>query len=114
MTHVSCIELFCGAGGLTHGFTLEGIPVVAGIDLVPACRFPYETNNTAKFLERDISQVTAEEINKLFGNSELKIPRGLCALPTVFYLRSALRIGWNRRQMGASLSICSSGKGNRS
>ncbi len=78
MSNISCIDLFCGAGGLTHGFTLEGISVLAGIDLDPACRFPYETNNTAKFLERDISQVTAEEINKLFGNSELKILVG-CA-----------------------------------
>jgi DNA (cytosine-5)-methyltransferase 1 len=76
--NISCVDLFCGAGGLTHGFTLEGIPVAAGIDLDPACRFPYETNNTAKFLERDISQVTANEINKLFGNSELKILAG-CA-----------------------------------
>ena len=76
--HLTCVDLFCGAGGLTHGFTLEGIPVVAGIDLDPACRFPYETNNTAKFLERDISQVTADEINALFGNSELKILAG-CA-----------------------------------
>jgi DNA (cytosine-5)-methyltransferase 1 len=75
---LACVDLFCGAGGLTHGFMLEGIPVVAGIDLDPACRFPYETNNTAKFLERDISQVTAEEINELFGNSELKILAG-CA-----------------------------------
>ncbi len=75
---LSCIDLFCGAGGLTHGFTLEGIPVVAGIDVDPACRFPYENNNTAKFWQRDISQVTGDEINELFGNSELKILAG-CA-----------------------------------
>ncbi|MGD7037268.1 DNA cytosine methyltransferase [Methylotuvimicrobium buryatense] len=74
----SCVDLFCGAGGLTHGFTQEGIPVVAGIDLDPACRFPYETNNTVRFLERDISQVTGDEINELFGDSELKILAG-CA-----------------------------------
>jgi site-specific DNA-cytosine methylase len=42
---IACVDLFCGAGGLTHGFILEGLPVVAGIDLDPACRFPYETNN---------------------------------------------------------------------
>ena len=47
---IACVDLFCGAGGLTHGFILEGVPVVAGIDLDPACRFPYETNNgQAKF-----------------------------------------------------------------
>lgn len=78
MIDISCVDLFCGAGGLTHGFALEGIPVRAGIDLDPACRFPYESNNDARFLERDISQVTADEINELFGDTELKILAG-CA-----------------------------------
>jgi len=76
---IACVDLFCGAGGLTHGFILEGLPVVAGIDLDPACRFPYEENNgEALFVERDISKVTAEEIKALFGDAELKILAG-CA-----------------------------------
>ena len=66
MTKISCVDLFCGAGGLTHGFVLEGVPVVAGIDMDPACRFPYEANNSAKFVERDISKVTTAELNTLF------------------------------------------------
>lgn len=74
----ACVDLFCGAGGLSHGFLLEGIPVIAGIDLDPACRFPYEANNAAKFLERDISQVSASEINELFGDAKFKILAG-CA-----------------------------------
>lgn len=78
MTKISCVDLFCGAGGLTHGFVLEGVPVVAGIDLDPACRFPYEANNQARFVERDISKVTAAELNALFGEAELKILAG-CA-----------------------------------
>ena len=72
------MDLFCGAGGLTHGFSLEGLPVKAGIDLDPACRFPYEANNKAKFIERDISQVTADELNQLFGDAKIKILAG-CA-----------------------------------
>lgn len=75
---ISCVDLFCGAGGLTHGFVLEGVPVVAGIDMDPACRFPYEANNNAKFIERDISKVTTEELAELFGDSDLKILAG-CA-----------------------------------
>ena len=75
---ISCVDLFCGAGGLTHGFVLEGIPVVAGIDMDPACRFPYEANNQAAFVERDISMVSADEINDLFGNAVIKILAG-CA-----------------------------------
>lgn len=78
MKKVSCVDLFCGAGGLTHGFVLEGLPVVAGIDLDPACRFPYEANNQSRFMERDISKVTADEIKTLFGDAELTILAG-CA-----------------------------------
>jgi len=63
---------------LTHGFVLEGLPVAAGIDLDPACRFPYEANNRAKFVERDISKVTVEELSGLFGECELTVLAG-CA-----------------------------------
>ena len=78
MKKIACVDLFCGAGGLTHGFSLEGLPVVAGIDLDPACRFPYEANNEARFIERDISTVTTEDLRQLFGDAELTILAG-CA-----------------------------------
>lgn len=78
MKKIACVDLFCGVGGLTHGFVLEGMPVVAGIDLDPACRFPYEANNEAKFVERNISNVTTFELNALFGDADLKILAG-CA-----------------------------------
>ena len=75
---IACVDLFCGAGGLTHGFTLEGLRVVAGIDLDPACRFPYEANNPAKFIERDISELTVSELKSLFGDADMTILAG-CA-----------------------------------
>lgn len=78
MTKISCVDLFCGAGGLTHGFVLEGLPVVAGIDMDPACRFSYEANNQAQFVERDISKVTIDELRALFGVADLTILAG-CA-----------------------------------
>lgn len=75
---VSCVDLFCGAGGLTHGFILEGLSVEAGIDLDPACRYPYERNNDALFVERDITDMTSEEVASLFGNGRIRILAG-CA-----------------------------------
>jgi DNA (cytosine-5)-methyltransferase 1 len=75
---VAAIDLFCGAGGLTHGFFLEGLKVKAGLDLDPACRYPYEANNNAIFLERDISSVSAKELNDLFGDADIKVLAG-CA-----------------------------------
>ena len=79
VTKIACVDLFCGAGGLTHGFILEGLPVVAGIDLDPACRFPYEKNNgQARFIERDVSKVTVDEVSGLFGDAEVSVLAG-CA-----------------------------------
>lgn len=78
MRTVACIDLFCGAGGLTHGIAQEGIPVMAGIDLDPACKYPYEANNQATFVERDISQVTVADLMSLFGDADLRVLAG-CA-----------------------------------
>lgn len=78
VTRISCVDLFCGAGGLTHGFMLEGLPVVAGIDLDPACRFAYEINNRARFVERNLSEVTVDELKELFTGANLTILAG-CA-----------------------------------
>ena len=78
MSRISCVDLFCGAGGLTHGFVVEGIPVVAGIDMDHACRFPYETNNLARFVEQDISKFSSDELLTLFGNSDITVLAG-CA-----------------------------------
>lgn len=78
MSKVSCVDLFCGVGGLTHGFVLEGLPVKAGIDMDPACRYPYETNNKARFIERDICTVTNDELSSLFGDADVRVLAG-CA-----------------------------------
>lgn len=75
---VSCVDLFCGAGGLTHGFVQEGLRVNAGIDLDPACRYPYTANNEASFIQRDISGMKAEEIAELFTPGTIWVLAG-CA-----------------------------------
>jgi len=75
---ISAVDLFCGAGGLTHGFLLEGLPVNAGIDLDPACRFPYEENNKAIFIEDDVGTMSADTVANLFPTTGLRILAG-CA-----------------------------------
>ncbi|WP_419618979.1 DNA cytosine methyltransferase, partial [Thiolapillus sp.] len=72
------MDLFCGAGGLTHGFILEGLPVNAGIDLDPACRYPYEKNNGAVFIERDIARMESDEVAELFTSGTTRVLAG-CA-----------------------------------
>ena len=75
---VSAIDLFCGAGGLTHGFVKEGIPVNAGFDLDPACQYPYQHNNGAVFIERDICDLETNEIEEFFTPGTIRVLAG-CA-----------------------------------
>jgi DNA (cytosine-5)-methyltransferase 1 len=70
---IKVIDLFCGIGGLTHGLIKEGLDVVAGIDNDPTCKFGYEYNNKTKFIDKDIIEVTADQINNLFGNDKKTI-----------------------------------------
>ena len=70
---IKVIDLFCGIGGLTHGLVKEGIDVLAGIDNDNSCKFGYEYNNKTKFIHKDILQVTAKEIDQLFGEKEKTI-----------------------------------------
>ncbi len=73
------VDLFAGAGGLTHGFILEGFNVVAGVDADASCRYPYEANNPgAKFIHKKIEDVSIEEIEDLFPPGDVKILAG-CA-----------------------------------
>ncbi len=75
---ISAVDIFCGAGGLTHGFVAEGVNVIAGIDSDPACRFPYENNNPSLFLERDVEALDYAEVRSYFPRNSVKLLAG-CA-----------------------------------
>ncbi len=62
----SVVDLFCGAGGLSHGFRQEGFEVAAGIDVDENCRYAFEYNNDAPFRRRDVASLDGEEVGKLF------------------------------------------------
>ena len=63
----SVIDLFCGAGALSHGFLLEGFLVMCGYDLDEACRYPFEANNDAPFVRRDVAAINADELSREFS-----------------------------------------------
>ncbi len=65
---IKVIDLFCGIGGLTHGLIKEGLDVVAGIDNDLSCKFGYEYNNRTVFIGKDILEISAKDINGLFGS----------------------------------------------
>lgn len=77
-SNIAAIDLFCGAGGLSYGLKQAGISVTAGIDLDPACRYPYEQNLKTKFVEQDVSSVTGEQLNKLWPEDHFRLLAG-CA-----------------------------------
>lgn len=72
------VDLFCGIGGLTHGFVLEKFNVIAGIDADESCQYAYEQNNGSQFILKDITQLKSTFLTKLFGNVKTKILVG-CA-----------------------------------
>lgn len=74
----SVVDLFCGAGGLTHGLRKEGFNVVAGVDVDEQCRFPFEANNGGTFLKRDVTELSPNELVSFFDTEGPRILVG-CA-----------------------------------
>lgn len=72
MKDIVAVDLFCGIGGLTRGLSDSGIKVVAGIDLDSSCRFAYEANNDAIFLNENIENLSGESILKYYPEDCLK------------------------------------------
>lgn len=75
---VHVVDMFCGAGGLTRGLKNAGLDVIAGIDADGNCKYPYEQNNGAKFIHRDVRSVDPVEIDSLFPENGYRVLAG-CA-----------------------------------
>jgi len=62
------VDLFCGAGGFSRGFELEGFEIVCGLDnFTPAARTFRENFPGAIVIEEDIKLVHSLEILKCIG-----------------------------------------------
>jgi DNA (cytosine-5)-methyltransferase 1 len=72
------VDLFCGIGGLTHGLIQSGMRVAAGFDIDSSCKFAYETNNEALFIQADVSQLPSEDIVNLYPEGAIRVLVG-CA-----------------------------------
>lgn len=75
---IAAVDLFCGAAGLSLGLKDAGIRIAAGIDLDPACRFPFEQNIGAQFLELDVGALDPATLQKLYGDATIRVLAG-CA-----------------------------------
>ena len=74
----SVIDLFCGAGALSHGFLLEGFSIACGYDIDETCRYPFEANNFAPFVRRDVAAIDAKELDREFATNLPRVMVG-CA-----------------------------------
>lgn len=75
---IRTIDLFCGAGGLTRGLLDAGLNVCLGVDIDPACRYPYEFNNAVPFLLQDIQTIRHKDLKAYFRGADVSVLAG-CA-----------------------------------
>lgn len=76
---ICAVDLFCGAGGLTHGLMRAGISVAAGIDIDHQAEYAYIANNPgARFLRWDLSRKNSRSIAALFRPGKIRLLAG-CA-----------------------------------
>lgn len=59
---IEAVDLFCGAGGLTAGLRQAGVRVRAGYDIETSCRYAYEWNNGARFVDQDVSKAEPDQV----------------------------------------------------
>ena len=75
---IRAVDLFCGAGGLTQGLVDAGINVTLGIDVDPACEYPYTANNNACFSLMPVEDLSAASLHSAFEGAQFKLLAG-CA-----------------------------------
>lgn len=75
---IACVDLFCGAGGLTRGLIEAGVRVIAGVDLDEACQHPYEANNPSTFHSLDVAKLKGSKLDEWFGDATVRVLAG-CA-----------------------------------
>ncbi len=60
---LKAIDFFCGAGGMSSGFSQAGVSVVAGIDIEKQFEKTYIANHPdSKYINRDITKYQPEEL----------------------------------------------------
>lgn len=78
MSRIEAIDLFCGAGGLTHGLIQSGVQVRVGYDIDECCRYPYEVNNQAVFELQSVTDLTGKQLAKWYTPGAIRLLAG-CA-----------------------------------
>lgn len=67
------VDIFCGCGGLSQGFTKAGFDVLLGIDCDPWAIQTYNRHNKNRGLLRDIVDVDAKYIYSQTGHKKIDV-----------------------------------------
>ena len=102
---ISCVDLFCGVGGLTHGLAMSGISVKAGIDIDERCEFAFQQNNRAKFLKRDVADIDGVAIQGLWGQGVTLLAGCSPCQPFSTYSLSLIHISEPTRRYAISYAV---------
>lgn len=74
MTNYNAIDLFCGAGGLSYGFSSAGFNILLGIDSDKKALEVFEKNHDgAKTICGDITQIHYSDIKEKIGNKKIDL-----------------------------------------
>ncbi|WP_078127679.1 DNA cytosine methyltransferase [Leptospira alexanderi] len=76
--NIEVIDLFCGVGGLSKGLMNEGLLIKTGLDADPACRYPFEKNIKANFINDKIENIPSKKLKKSYSKKSIKVLAG-CA-----------------------------------
>lgn len=100
------IDLFCGIGGISHGFKRAGFRVIAGYDVDEGCRYAFETNNDSRFVAKDLDDVSPKELRRRFSGELPSVLVG-CApcQPFSTYKKGKVDDRWCLLQKFAELAI---------
>lgn len=72
-TKMKVLDLFCGAGGFSHGFKKSGMELVAGIDFWKTAIDTYKRNHDHLALCRDLVTYGPEKLHNEFGIDNIDI-----------------------------------------
>lgn len=75
---IVAVDLFCGAGGLSEGLRQAGVEVAAGVDVDASCRYAYEANIGAPFVEKDVGDLRGEDLAAYWPAGSVRLLAG-CA-----------------------------------
>lgn len=68
------VDIFCGASGLSTGFSKEGFEILLGIDYFDSALKTFKNNHKeASILNKDIRKITSEEIKKEIKNKKIHV-----------------------------------------